>query len=72
MNNSAASSGVSDRDKTFHGVTPDFLIGGPIPNSSGFPLKAWGNDGALAVVEMRQDGGMSPKDFKRFIKIRSC
>ena len=51
MNNSAASSGVSDRDKTFHGVTPDFLIGGPIPNSSGFPLKACGNDGALAVVE---------------------
>jgi hypothetical protein len=27
------------------GVTPNVLIGGPVPVSPGFPIEAFGNDG---------------------------
>ena len=47
MNYPAASCGVSEkRDENYPKASPpNVFIGGPVPNSPGFPLKACGNDG---------------------------
>ena len=47
MNYPAASCEISEECKGNYlkGVTPNVFIGGPVPDSPGFPLKTCGNDG---------------------------